>query len=158
MPAKNPASRCALMSGLAYLVVGVAHNAATFTVYHMGFDKLSAAMSGLAVLLFVATGSSIILAGLLSMYCSVGLKRHEPWARTMAIGAGVYSALLGGHRVIRARAVSHAADDDHLRRQPTISKRALTTRDAPSRRLRSSPWLPPTATSNSPGSSTARPF
>ena len=95
MPAKNPASRCALMSGLAYLVVGVAHNAATFTVYHMGFDKLSAAMSGLAVLLFVATGSSIILAGLLSMYCSVGLKRHEPWARTTAIGAGVYSALLG---------------------------------------------------------------
>jgi hypothetical protein len=83
------------MSGLAYLVVGVAHDAATFTVYHMGFDKLSAAMSGLAVLLFVATGSSIILAGLLSMYCSVGLKRHEPWARTTAIGAGVYSALLG---------------------------------------------------------------
>lgn len=95
MPARNPASRCALMSGLAYLVVGLAHNAATFMVYHMGFDKLSAEMSGLAVLLFVATGSSVIFAGLLSMYCSVGLKRHEPWARTMAIGAGVYSALLG---------------------------------------------------------------
>lgn len=95
MPARNPASRCALLSGLAYLVVGVAHNAATYVFYHTGFDKLPVEMGELAVLLFIATGSSVIFAGLLSMYCSVGLKRHEPWARIMAIGAGLYSALLG---------------------------------------------------------------
>jgi hypothetical protein len=43
----------------------------------------------------IVTAVAVFCAGLLTIYCAPGLKRHERWAWTIAVGAGIFMSLVG---------------------------------------------------------------
>jgi hypothetical protein len=84
-----------LIAGIWIAVLGLIHCSATPVIFRAGFADLPRADGLVFIYMFVAMGAAMIFVGLLTVYCSFGLRRSEGWARTVAMGAAVFVALAG---------------------------------------------------------------
>ena len=85
-----------LIIGILIIILGLIHNAATSIVFHMGsFEKLPKEDGLVFIYMYVATGTAVIAAGLLTIYCSFALKKSERMAWTITIAVCIFMILLG---------------------------------------------------------------
>ena len=95
MDIKQRGSRWVLIAGILIALLGLIHIAATPYIYPSFAMQLAAGHEFVFLYMFIATGIAVIFIGLLIMYCSRGLKTNEPWARTIALAAGLFMLILG---------------------------------------------------------------
>lgn len=87
--------------GALILILGMIHIAYTPILYKeivslpMGLDNLYTFL-----FMFVATGVSLVLSGVLAVYSIGGLKENERWAWVVSLAIGVYVLLLGAGAVV----------------------------------------------------------
>ncbi|MFQ6120215.1 MAG: hypothetical protein ACE5KE_10060 [Methanosarcinales archaeon] len=92
-------SKWVFIMGILIVILGIIHNGAT-PLISSDLDILPKNVMLVMIFMFVGTGTAIIFAGLLTIYCSFGLKKSERMAWVIAMGVGVFIGLLGIGAVI----------------------------------------------------------
>lgn len=95
MRSTNFIRRWTSISAIVIALVGLVHNLATPMIHTQIYAQLPAADAIAGDLFFLATGTALIVLGVLTAMGARALSQGEPWARRLASSTGLYVALVG---------------------------------------------------------------